>query len=46
MKKLAEVAGWFNREGDANKSMVQRVLRELKDRGLAKSEGGRGCYPR
>ena len=40
MKDLAEAAGWRNADGEPNKSLVQRVLKELRDRGLAKQEGG------
>ena len=40
MVQLADAAGWRTAEGAPNKSMVQRVLKELRDRGLAKQEGG------
>jgi hypothetical protein len=42
LKRLAKAAGWLTRDGEPNKSLVQRVLGELKARGLAKPEGGSG----
>jgi hypothetical protein len=40
LKELAEAAGWRTKEGEPYKMLVHRVLKELRDRGLAKQRRG------
>ena len=37
---LAKKVGWSYRTGEPNKSLVNRTLAALKERGLVKKEGG------
>jgi hypothetical protein len=39
LNELAQRAGWFNQKAEPNKTLVQRTLQDLKNKGLAKKEG-------
>jgi hypothetical protein len=41
LAELAKQAGWYLKNGNPNRSLVQRVLRQLKESKLAKPVAGR-----